>query len=94
MAESIEHKDPQPSTKPAAPAAKTAEPAPKDPPPMVTLCNKLPQRLAVSLDRGNGPEEIVLWPHGSSAPIAEDHLTEYTRGIIERGFVRKRAAGK
>lgn len=58
----------------------------------VFLKNTLSQSLSVSVDRGNGPEEIILPPNGTSAPVADSQLTDYTRGLVEQGRIRLRSA--
>jgi hypothetical protein len=63
----------------------------------VTIANKLPQRVDVSLQSPGGGVEGVKLDSYESIPnakrpqaIAESSVTQYTRGLAEKGYVRIR----
>ena len=56
----------------------------------VVLANKTGQKMSISIDRGNGPEEMILMPGEQSAPVLEKQLTAYTKGLVDRDHIRVR----
>ena len=61
----------------------TAKPA------MVRLHNQLGQLLEVSVVNDNGlHEQVRLGAYAQSEPMKETNLTDYTRRLISRGYLR------
>jgi hypothetical protein len=59
---------------------------------MVRMSSGNGQRIEFSINTRDGVEPIVLEPTGASDPVAEDSLTDYSRGLLERGLLRLRDA--
>lgn len=61
-------------------------------PPLQIIKNNLPQSIPITVDGGNGPEEVKLPPYGMSKPFLPNHITEHTHGLAAAGHVSMRAA--
>lgn len=89
--ESTESKDESHSeaseSKPETSEAKSEKKPKTDAPAMVTLKNRLPQSLTVTLRTENGMDSLKLGPRGNSVPVPKDSLTPYTHRLIECGHV-------
>lgn len=76
----------RPAAAPAAAAKATEKPK------MVRVVNRLAQTVRFTVDAGNGPQQIPVDGRATSDPIDEKHLTDYTKGLVNKGHLALRSA--
>lgn len=60
---------------------------------LVIVQNKLPQRLAIALKGDDGKVvQVSLPPRGSTEPVQDTRVADYTKGLSRKGHVRIRQA--
>jgi len=58
----------------------------------VVLINRLHQSITVGLTVNGRAVDRQLPPRGTLGPVSDGDVPEYTRSLVERGYVRMMAA--